>query len=173
MMATVVNKLSEVSSKLAEYEAALGKITEKRERWQSETKPLLFHTLKEIQQLAPDDWIINVQDEIENLEEVILKFRKVKSGIVVKHENETISRMKFGGSLVFDQEYNGDICVYISYPHVEESVDHQPQKKLDRVSPDRITEEYITTQVVRLLDEMIRWENSNSKITIGFKWDGG
>ena len=172
-MPAIVNKLDQVTSKITEYEKALSGIREKRERSQTETKPHLSEILSQIEQLMPDAWFLKIDEEIENLEEVILRFRKSKSGIVVRHENETIQRMKFGGSLVFDQEYNGDICVYVSYPHVEESVDHQPQKKLDRVSPERIDEEYIISQVARFLDEMIRWENSNSKITIGFKWDGG
>src|SRR4030095_842920 len=102
---------------------ALLRITEKRERWRRETRILLYNTLAQVQQLALLNWFVKVQDDVENFEEVVLQFRKTKSGITEKNENEIKSRTKFGGALIFDQEYNGDVCVYISYPHVEDSVD--------------------------------------------------
>jgi hypothetical protein len=171
-MENTVTSLDRIAVKISEYQQALRLIEEKRNSWNHETKELVFRTLLNVQKSAPLNWSVRKSEGVENLEEVCLRFNNSASGITDYTRKEPATRTKYGGALVFDQEYNGDISVEIVYPFVENCVDGISNRKVDRVPPTRITEDYITMQVIRFLDEMIKWENSSSKNVIGFKWDG-
>lgn len=161
--------LSTIGNKVKEYEAALTLITDKRERWKKETKKVLFETLNMIREAYSLDWTVQKIEECNNLEEVHIRFNKTQSGVMERKGQETRPCIKYGGVLVFDQEYNGDVPVIVVYPHVAGCVDRIPDRKLDRIAPENITEVYIALHVVKFLDEMIKWETSNTKNAIGFK----
>ena len=60
-----------------------------------------------------------------------MRFNKTFSGIVDHKSKEEKHCMKYGGALIFDQEYNGDVTILVVYPHVKDCVDRINDRKIE------------------------------------------
>lgn len=105
-------KLEDLEANVKAYETVLKEIDRKRELWQTETKSLIKNTLDEIKNLYKLYWHVQVLDITKNSEGVNITFGKTPSGIFEQTERRSKMYVKNGGTIVFSQAYNGDICYY-------------------------------------------------------------
>jgi hypothetical protein len=100
---------------------------------------------------------------VDNQHTVNIIFNRAHSGLIDRSQGQDklISYIKYGGGLVFTQAYNGDVFVLIGFPHVENNIEETEDYKLiERVSPEKITEEYIIERFNEFLDQMLKWEKA-------------
>ncbi|WP_020599426.1 hypothetical protein [Spirosoma panaciterrae] len=164
-------ELNSIKTKATELVELKARIELYRKEWQEVAKPLLIKTLSSVAEEVKIGWIIQTVTAIKNLENVNIQFLSQPSGIRkddnINHSHRHYS--KEGASLMFAQTVNGEILVVVTYPFIEEWIAEKEPETIAFVSPNQITENFILAQVERFLDEMIKWEKSDSvQSRIGF-----
>jgi len=151
------------------FKSEMRKKEGKRELWVTSTKKILMDTLAKIKETYPLGWDVHEMDKAENTDGYIISFADTSIDIAGSDTENTKSYTKRGGTLAFTQAYNGDVFVIIVFPIIDELVlAKEPQKVVLRVTPNKITEEFIHMQVANFLDEMVQWESSSLYNDIGF-----
>ncbi len=161
---------SKILEKIISYQGSIDEIQKRRATWNQSTKDLIYKVLTEIKIIKNLNWHVQKEEDTNNMQTVNLIFNKSHSDIVQSTGNSSKAFTKCGGGLFFSQAYNGNIFVFIEYPYVESWVSQMKILGIEKVSPEKITEEYIKNQVVRFLEEMTKWEQSTSKKNpLGYK----
>lgn len=159
-----------IDTKIAEYKKTIAEISEKRNRWNNDTKKGLIKILKALIAESGLDIGVYANEELENLQSVYLELHKSPSGIFKSKGGGGTNFVKNGGALLFSQSYNADVNIIILYPHVEEWVEPIAHKVLRILPPDQVTPELVAIFVEMFFEEMMYWEKSYDlkKAPIGF-----
>lgn len=164
--------LKEICDKAQSFKDALEKnksrIDVHRKEWDNSSKPTILNTFREIKvNVNGLDWEIQLVDNMENVDVITLGFKSEASGIVGRVEGVFKFFAKESGRLIYNQVYNGEIYVSITYPHVEHHVAQQQPKFVGKFEPNQINKDLILDHVSEFLDEMFNWEGGTRKL-IGF-----
>ncbi|WP_198405780.1 hypothetical protein [Chitinophaga caeni] len=152
----------------AELAGSFEKVEQRRQSWQTATKPLLMNKLQEITEKIKLDWSVNLNDMLVNLESVFISFNPIPSGIMEKSPINVINKMQIGGFLSFSQTRNGQIVAWISMPLIEGLEEGPAQNQtLETLEPEEIDDQTINNHVEKFLDEILQWLNEN-RDEIGF-----
>lgn len=160
--------MDKVLEKIEVYKKSLTKIDENRKLWKDSIKQLIYDTLIKVKKASDLDWHVQKVEGLTNLEAVNISFNKQLSGLIETTQNGRRHNEKHGGALIFAQAYNGQIFIIYIYPYVENWVSQLDNKLIEKLEPQRITEEFVLNHVARFLDEMSNWENSTERTKIGF-----
>ena len=87
------------------------------------------------------DWQVQKVEGLANLEAVNIHFNKQASGFIETNSKGITNHTKHGGALIFTQAYNGKIFIIYTYPHIDNWVGQLDNKLIDKVDPEKITEE--------------------------------
>ncbi len=164
--------LKEICEKATAYKDALesnrARIEEHRRTWNSSTKDLILDTFREVRvNVKGLNWDIQIIDQMENVDVLTLGFQSEASGIVGRVKGVFKFFAKQSGRLIYNQVYNGDIYVSISYPHVEHHVAQQQPKFIGKFEPAEFNKDMVLDHIEEFLDEMSNWEGGTRKL-IGF-----
>lgn len=151
--------MENIEQKVKELKNSIENVGKRREQWNNTTKDLIVTTLNNIKQKYDIDCNVYVNDFWRNGETVILSFGINPSGIIEENDKGIKSFTKHGGSLMFSQVFNGEIYVVIKKPYIEGVVEETNGEFQEKISPEKISEEYIKIQVTEFLQKMIDWEN--------------
>lgn len=166
-------EINDLNNKIEEYKATQESIKKNRLAWQENTKALLFKTLNEIKDQFPIGLKVQDLNMTKNLEGVKLTFGKTISGITdtdidTNMKKTTRQIFKEGGSICFGQNYIGEVIVFIQFPSIEKFVSQRKLKILKKYVPELLTKELIVKNVSKFLDEIIKWEKSYNKNSLGY-----
>jgi len=150
--------MKDIKSKVTKFNGVISGINKKRDFWQSDTKPLLVKVLNQVKDDTALDLIVQIMDAKINHESVHIQFKSKPSGISEKIGQSLKAYIKWGGGLTFNQMYNGEVHVLVTYPFIDEIVPQTRRTLLIRMEPDKISEEFIHARVDNFLDEMLNWE---------------
>ncbi len=150
--------MTNINLKVSKFNGVISGINSKRELWQSETKPLLVKVLNELKDDTKLDLIVQVLDARTNHESVNIQFKSKPSGISEKIGKSIKNYIKWGGSLTFNQVYNGEVHIMVTYPFVDEIISQNKNTLLVIIEPGKISEEYIHARVNNFLEQMLEWE---------------
>ncbi len=150
--------MTNINIKASKFNTIISGINKKRDFWQSDTKPLLVKVLNRVKDEIGLDLIVQTIDARINHESVHIQFKSKPSGISEKNGKGLKAYIKWGGGLTFNQMYNGEVHILVTYPFIDELVPPSKRMLLVRIGPDKISEEYIHARVNNFLDEMLNWE---------------
>jgi hypothetical protein len=143
-------------------------LIKKNTQWVSTTKKLIIRVLKNITKNYNIGWKVQELNWIYNNEAVNIVFDSFPSDLI--DFTNKISTYQFiqGGALVFSQSYSGDVYVLGLFPHIEQLQIENSSLELGFYNPADITEKLIVEKVDEFLKEMIKWEVSSYRTTLGF-----
>ncbi|RAJ01512.1 hypothetical protein LX64_03727 [Chitinophaga skermanii] len=147
---------------------SLQRVEQRRQQWQTVTKPLVLATLNEIAEKIKLNWSVNVNDMLINLESVFIAFNPMPTGIVEKSEINLVNKMRVGGFLSFSQTRTGQVVVWVSMPLLE-GLEEGPARNftLETLDPEHVDATIVHQYMEKFLEEIIEWENE-SRDEIGF-----
>jgi hypothetical protein len=174
-MTRILEKHDSIKVAFDKYVDTLQKTNERRELWTNETKAKIIESLTLVKDSFKCDWLVQRLERTRNCQTINICFNTKNSGIVdVKIDESTgkekgvKSYTKHGGYLAYCQSYNGKINVIIGFPYIDEWVFQMDAKVIDTIEPERVTEELISSHVIKFLDIMTEWEGKDRN-PIGFK----
>ncbi len=158
------------------YKQVLQNTIDYREQWTKTLKPLILETLDEVKEETGIKASVESRDQINNLEAIVFDLGRSASGISENLENTDIKRtmVKFNGSLIYQQLFNGKIMVMTSSPFIEGYGEPKPPRMVEILRPDELKKPFILRHLELLFKELIEWEDydddepSNGKKPIGF-----
>lgn len=160
--------MENIANLAAQYSQALLKVQERRQYWQLKAKPFLVNHIGSIVEKCKLKWKAGLNETLQNLEAVYIVFDAEPSGIVEQSQFSLVQKMKIGGFLSFSQTRNGQIVVWINFPHIDGmEEDKVKMEMLETIEPEELTEESVDRYVEKFLGEMIQWEN-DARDEIGF-----
>src|SRR5260221_4103572 len=110
--------MTNINIKVSKFKTVISGINKKRDLWQSDTKPLLIKVLNQVRDGVELDLIVQVLEERINHESVHIQFKSKPSGISEKNGKGLKAYIKWGGGLTFNQMYNGEVHILVTYPFI-------------------------------------------------------
>jgi hypothetical protein len=83
--------------------------------------------------------------------------------------------IKQGGSLVYQQLFNGKVLVLINFPYIEKYGQPQPPKTIAIYRPEELKEPYFLRHIETFVSDITAWEDYDDDVVpepnqrIGFK----
>lgn len=153
--------LGTLTSKANDYKSVLKNTITYRKKWESDMKPLLQKTLKEILKQTKIDGKIEEQDKMVNLEAIVLNLGRSASGIQEQLEDTNIKRamIKNNGALIYQQLFNGKVMVMIVSPYIEGYGEPKPPRPIEILRPEELTQGFIIRHVEMFLKDITDWED--------------
>jgi len=158
--------LTNIKSKVENYNNILTNTKNYRKDWGDHLKNLIQSTLEKIIKETKLNAFVEYTDDIENLEIVSLSLGTEVSGIAEKFPGNKTKRpfIKNNGALIFQQLFNGKVMMLIMYPFIEGYGQPKPPKNLEILRPEEMKEEFIIRYVEEFLKEIIEWEDYDDDV---------
>jgi hypothetical protein len=105
---------------------------------------------------------IKVEEKVqmENLEAVVMSLGTTKSGMFQKLENGIeMPLIRHGGSLIYQQLFNGKVIVMIQYPFIENYGQPRQPKTIAIYRPEELKEPYFIRHFEEFVHEVTTWED--------------
>jgi hypothetical protein len=170
-------ELSNLKRKVELYKDVLANTIAYLVAWQTELKSMIANHLKNMAAAVELDVKVEERVPMENLEAVVLSIGTVKSGMYHKIEaGIEVPLVKHGGSLIYQQLFNGKIIVLIQYPYIENYGEPRPPKTIAIYRPEELKEPYILRHFEEFVLEITAWEDYDDdepSKKIGFEMNFG
>jgi hypothetical protein len=162
--------------KVSRYQEVLQNTQRYRETWTSELKQTIQEQLKSLTDASGLPANVEVRSDIQNLEAVTLTLGSSASGLA-EPVGGGLRRdlIKQGGSLVYQQLFNGKILVLINFPYIEKYGQPQPPKTIAIYRPEELKEPYFLRHIETFVSDITAWEDYDDDVVsepnqrIGFK----
>jgi hypothetical protein len=149
-------------SKVNKYKQILENTNVYRMAWHEKIKPMLIENLTQLLQTAmlPKAEVI-IRENIENLEAVILDLGRSSSGISENLEKTGVKRtmVKFNGSLVYQQLFNGKIMIMVMTPYIEGYGEPKAPITLEILRPDELSIPFVIRHLETFFKDIAEWED--------------
>jgi hypothetical protein len=154
-------KYQMLKSRVERYKETLESTKKYRAAWHTEMKPLIIETLNEILTETNLRGEVKVHDTVENLESVTLDLGKASSGIYENLQGSDIKRVmvKYNGSLIYQQLFNGKIMVMILSPYIEGYGEPKPPVPIEILRPDELKPPFFIRHFDLFLKDITDWED--------------
>ena len=149
-----------LKNKVKNYNTTLENTAKYREVWRDSLKEQIKKDLTDI--CSEGGLKIELEDVVQfhNLDAVICTLGNIKSGIFEIVEPDIEKHLiRFNGSLVYQQLFNGKILVMINYPIIENYMEPRPSKTIAIYRPEEIKTPFILRHVETLVSEITAWED--------------
>lgn len=155
----------EINQLAEELQGIYESIEASRKLWYDHTRELIVHELRTISESVKLDWIVDVNDCIQNHETITLAFRNAPCGLAYNDDNlfnqqegRSGNLIKYGGTLNFSFVYLGDVMIWMTYPYIREVLENTDNFiDFDRLRQEKITPEIIQDMVKKFLQHVIAW----------------
>ena len=167
-----MDQYANLLAKVGQYNQILKNTQEYREVWQNELKDEICKELKNIKDTVGIEADIDVRSDLVNLEAIVFSLGRSKSAIAQKiNDEESHPVVKFNGTLVYQQLFNGKLMVTIHYPFLEGLTKPKPPRMVEILRPEELTIPFISRHMEEFLKEIISWEDYDDDIPqkIGFQ----
>ena len=149
-----------LKNKVRNYNVVFENTVKYREVWKESLKDLIIKDLTEICEEGGLKVDIDHSDKFSNLETIICTLGNVKSGIFELVEPDIEKHLiRFNGSLVYQQLFNGKILVLINYPIIENYMEPRPPKTIAIYRPEEIKTPFILRHIETFVSEITAWED--------------
>jgi len=153
-------ELTNLKSKVDHYKEVLKNTENYRKAWQTDTKPMILKLLESIANAVKLKAKIEEVAQLENMEAITLSLGTSKSGLSKKIEKGIeLPLVKNGGTLIYQQLFNGKVMVIIQYPHIESYGQPRPPKTVAIYRPEELKEPYIIRHFEEFIQEITNWED--------------
>ncbi len=142
------------------YKKVLQNTQDYRKVWDDSLKDNIINGLKELVNTTGLDADVKAQEKVSNLEAVELSLGQIESGLSQK-VSEEIGRplIKFNGSLVYQQLFNGKVIVMIRYPFIEGYGQPRPPRTIAIYRPEEIKPGFYANHMQEFLEDVTTWED--------------
>jgi hypothetical protein len=162
--------------KVSRYQEVLQNTQRYRETWTAELKQTIVAQLKSLAEASGLPASVEERSDIQNLEAVTLTLGSTASGLA-ETVGGSIRRdlIKQGGSLVYQQLFNGKVLVLINFPYIEKYGQPQPPKTIAIYRPEELKEPYFLRHIETFVSDITAWEDYDDDVVpepnqrIGFK----
>lgn len=159
--------------KVNRYEEIIQNSINYRDKWDTYLKDMIIESLDKIISETKLEADIEIFDKFSGLEGVALILGITNSGISENvAENVDRPMVRFSGSLLFQQLFNGKLSIWINYPFIEGIGQPKPPRMLEIVRPHELKEANILRYVESFIDDITAWEDFDDDKTpsqsIGF-----
>lgn len=149
-----------LKNKVKNYNTTLENTVKYREVWKDSLKEQIKKDLIEICTEGGLKIELDDVDQFRNLDAIICTLGNVKSGIFEIVEPDIEKHLiRFNGSLVYQQLFNGKILVLINYPIIENYMEPRPPKTIAIYRPEEIKTPFILRHIETLVSEITAWED--------------
>lgn len=170
-------ELFNLKRKVDLYKEVMANTESYRKKWQDELKGMIIGLL---QKMADEvDLKVKIEEKVqmENLAGVVMSISPSKSGIYQKLENGIeMPLVRHGGSLIYQQLFNGKIIVIIQYPFIENYGQPRPPKTIAIYRPEELKEPYFVRHFEEFMHELTAWgdyDDDEPTKKIGFEMNFG
>lgn len=122
-----------------QYRKIQADIIESRNTWEKKTKPFIIDILEGFKETTQLNVVIDVDNSIYQHEIVSLVFPAEACGLSYNEiseknvQNDRHGEINLvGGALMFNQRYNGQVAVWMYYPHID-FAGHEHERKLESI----------------------------------------
>lgn len=153
-------ELFNLKRKVDLYKEVLTNTEAYRQKWHSELKPMIINLLQSMSKEV--DLKVKVEEKVqmENLEAVVMSIGATKSGMSQKLENGIeVPLIRHGGSLIYQQLFNGKVIVLIQYPFIENYGQPRQPKTIAIYRPEELKEPYFVRHFEEFVHELTAWED--------------
>ena len=168
LLKNVFMKQKVLDRSVNEYVQSLEKVLEKRKMWKEFSLPSLLDTLHGICDSHDIGWTVQELNWLWNNKAVNLSIEGIPRSLAEKWDARSDFEFVRGAALVFSQQYNGDVAVFVIYPEVAEPEAENETKDLGRYHPGELTGEFITEKVCDFLEALNLWEGNVLQQRVGF-----
>jgi hypothetical protein len=155
----------EIKELAVELQGIYESIEDSRKRWYDHTRELIVTELNVVRESVILDWIVDINDCIQNHETITLAFRNAPCGLTYNDNNQFNQQegrsgnlIKYGGTLNFSFVYLGEVMIWMTYPYIREILENTDNfVDFDRLKQDKITPEFIQDVVKKFLQHIIAW----------------
>lgn len=146
--------------KVNQYKEVLQNTLDYRRAWKEGLREEVKKTLDNLVEATGLGAKVEVRSDIENLEAVVLTLGESKSGMYQK-VNEDVRRdlIKYNGSLVYQQLFNGKIIVLIHFPYIENYGESRPPKTIAIYRPEELLTPYFIRHMEEFMLDITNWED--------------
>lgn len=154
-------------NKVRNYNIVFENTVRYRDVWKESLREQIVGDLTSICEAGGLKVEIDTADKFHNLETIICTLGNVKSGIYEIVEPDIEKHLiRFNGSLVYQQLFNGKILVLINYPIIESYMEPRPPKTIAIYRPEEIKTPFILRHVETLVSEITAWEDYDDDETV-------
>ncbi len=170
-------ELFSLKRKVELYKEVLANTEHYRERWKSDLKPMIVNLLQAMAKEVDLKVKLEEKVQMENLEAVVMSLGTTKSGMFQKLENGIeMPLIRHGGSLIYQQLFNGKVIVMIQYPFIENYGQPRQPKTVAIYRPEELKEPYFIRHFEEFVHEITSWEDFDDEEPtkrIGFEMNFG
>ncbi len=149
-----------LKNKVKNYNTTLENTSKYRELWRKSLKEQIKKDLTEICNEGGLKIELEEVDQFHNLDAIVCTLGNVKSGIFEKVDPDIEKHLiRYNGSLVYQQLFNGKILVLINYPLIENYMEPRPPKTIAIYRPEEIKTPFILRHIETLVSEITAWED--------------
>ncbi len=149
-----------LKNKVKNYNTVLENTNKYREIWNESLREQIKTDLVDICGEGGLKIELSDSDQFSNLNAIICTLGNVRSGIYETMEPDIEKHLiRFNGSLVYQQLFNGKILVMINYPIIENYMEPRPPKTIAIYRPEEIKTPFILRHVETLVSEITAWED--------------
>ncbi|MCB0604901.1 MAG: hypothetical protein KDC25_08550 [Saprospiraceae bacterium] len=154
-------------NKVQNFQTVFENTLKYREVWKESLRDQIVSDVKEMCAEVGLKIEIEVTDHFHNLEGIICSLGNVKSGIFEMVDPDIEKHLiRFNGSLVYQQLYNGKVLVMINYPIIENYMEPRPPKTIAIYRPEEIKTPFILRHLETLVSEITAWEDYDDDETV-------
>ncbi|MCO6460505.1 MAG: hypothetical protein J5I59_03820 [Saprospiraceae bacterium] len=159
--------IDNLRNKVHNYNSVFENTIKYREVWKDSLKEQIIRDVRELSEEVKLKLEIETTDTFHNLETIICSLGNVKSGIYEMVEPDIEKHLiRFNGSLVYQQLYNGKVLVMINYPIIESYMEPRPPKTIAIYRPEEIKTPFILRHLETLVSEITAWEDYDDDETV-------
>jgi hypothetical protein len=154
--------------KVSRYEEIIQNSINYRDKWNTYLRDMIIESLDKIITETNLQADIEIFDKFSGLEGVALILGISHSGIAENiAENVDKPMVRFSGSLLFQQLFNGKVSIWINYPFIEGIGQPKSPRMVEIVRPHELKEASILSYVESFIDDVTAWEDFDDDKTPG------
>lgn len=165
--------MKKINDALQEYHKSKETIKAKREIWLSKTKEMIEDYFRAIEKENTKEVFVQLNEDITHNEQVFLCFmhklehqynEQTIYNLQEKRKGRIVTR---GGYLSISQKIDGNLHIWMAYPHVEELMKGNTKAKtFAQIDIESLTPEILEEYVLQFINEEINWPNHEVENTM-------
>lgn len=159
----IMTNIEDLTSAIKNFNESIVNVKIRREKWNNELREMIKTILSEVT-IECTSLHLEEDSEIENFDFISVSFQRIPSGIMERTSNGFTNYALQGGTLSFNQRYNGQILVVHVSPYVENITRPDPIKILEILNPDQITSDKILQLCIDFIVSETLWHQGKISV---------
>lgn len=154
------SQMINLQNQVDKYKEVLQNAQKYRKLWDEGLKETLINEFKRLVEETGLKATVDTHEKVSNLEAIEVSLGNIKTDLLRK-VSEEIERplIKYNGSLIYQQLFNGKVIVMIHYPYIEGYGQPRKPKTLSIYRPEEIETEFCARHLEEFLKDVTNWED--------------